>query len=94
MGCILSVHGIIHGIFRGRSPRNSIIPHEGYNPYTLENHSTADLYYDATNQTVGSVSTILYYAATSTNPMYSRSLIHPSCASSFSFEVWLHHSTK
>ena len=29
-------------VFRGQSPRNSIIPHEGYNPYTLENHSTAD----------------------------------------------------
>ena len=28
----------------------------GYNPYTLENHSTADLYYDATTQTLGSVS--------------------------------------
>ena len=27
----------------------------GYNPYTLENHSTADLYYDATNQTLGYV---------------------------------------
>ena len=24
------------------------IPHEGYNPYTLENHSTSDLCYDAT----------------------------------------------
>ena len=23
---------------------------EGYNPYTLENHSTTDLCYDATNQ--------------------------------------------
>jgi hypothetical protein len=34
--------------FRGRSQRNSIIPHKGYNPYILENHSTADLYYDAT----------------------------------------------
>ena len=40
-------------VFRGRSPRNSIIPHKGYNPYTLENHSTADLYYDATTQTWG-----------------------------------------
>jgi hypothetical protein len=59
-------------VFKGRSPRNSIIPHKGYNPYTLENHSTADLYYDATNQTVGSVSTILYYAAR----VYA--LIHPS----------------
>ena len=38
--------------FRGRSPRNSIIPREGYNTHTLENHSTADLYYDATNQTL------------------------------------------
>ena len=43
-------------VFRGRSPRNSIIPHKGYNPHTLENHSTADLYYDATTQTLGSVS--------------------------------------
>ena len=25
---------------------NTIIPHEGYNPYTLESHSTADLYHD------------------------------------------------
>ena len=43
-------------VFQGRSPRNSIIPHKGYNPYALENHSTADLYYDATTQTLGSVS--------------------------------------
>ena len=44
-------------VFRGRSPRNSIIPHKKYNPYSFENHSTADLYYDATNQTlyIGSV---------------------------------------
>ena len=28
---------------------------EGYNPLTLENHITADLYYDATYQTLGSV---------------------------------------
>ena len=27
------------------------IPHEGYNTYTLENHSTADLYYDAIDLT-------------------------------------------
>ena len=42
--------------FLGFRPRNSIIPHQGYNPYnpytTIENHYTADLYilYDATNQ--------------------------------------------
>ena len=48
--------------FRGRSPRNSIIPREGYNPYILENHSTADLYYDATNQTLGSVFPTKHYA--------------------------------
>ena len=39
----------------------------GLYPYTLENHSTADLYYDATTQTLGSASpttsTVLYYAA-------------------------------
>ena len=42
-----------------------IVPCEGYNPYTLENHSTAE--YDATNKTLGSVfpttSTVLFYAA-------------------------------
>ena len=42
-----------------------IIPHEGYNQYTLENHSTADLYYDATTQTLGcaspTTSTVLYF---------------------------------
>ena len=41
-------------------PRNTIIPHEGYNPYTI-------LYYDATTQTLRSVSpttsTVLYYVA-------------------------------
>jgi hypothetical protein len=47
------------------------------------------LYYDATNQTVGSVSTILYYAAR----VYETSRVHGVCTSSFSFEVWLHHST-
>ena len=31
------------------------LSHEGYNPYSLENHSTADLYYDATNHTFGSI---------------------------------------
>ena len=39
----------------------------GYNLYTLENHSTADFCYDATNQTLVSVfptsNTMLYYAA-------------------------------
>ena len=40
-----------------------IIPHEGYNPYILENHSADDLYHDATNQTLGVFSTVLYYAA-------------------------------
>jgi hypothetical protein len=71
--------------FRGRSLRNAIIPHEGYNPYTFENHSTADLYYDATNQTLGSISTILYYAAR----VYA--LIH-TLLTSRAFEVWLHHT--
>ena len=38
-----------------------IVPSVWYNgiprvPYTLENHTTADLYYDATTQTLGSVS--------------------------------------
>ena len=38
------------------SPRNSIILPEGYNLYTIK-YSTADLYYDATNQTlVGCIS--------------------------------------
>ena len=32
-----------------------IILHEGYNPYTLENHSTANLYYEATAQILESV---------------------------------------
>ena len=49
------------------STRNSFSKVYGYSPYTLENHSTADLYYDATNQTLGSIfpttSTMLYYAA-------------------------------
>ena len=40
-----------------------IIPHQGHNPYTLDNHSIADLYYDAANQTLGEFSTMLYYAA-------------------------------
>ena len=70
-----------------------IVPREGYNPYALENHSTADLYYDATNQTVGSVfpttSTMLFYAA----GVYELSRVHGFCTSSFSFEVWLHYST-
>jgi hypothetical protein len=47
---------------------------------TLENHGTADLYYDATNQTVGSVSTILYYVAR----VYETSRVHGVCTS---FEV-------
>ena len=87
-------------VFRGRSPRNSIIPHEGYNPYTLENHSTADLYYDATTQTLGSVSLpqSLYFTmqlgCIFIYPrVYEISRVHGFCTSCFSFEVWLHHST-
>ena len=48
--------GIVPWVWYNGIPRNSIIPHEGYNPCTLENHNTADLYYDATTQTLGSVS--------------------------------------
>ena len=88
-------------VFRGRSPRNSIIPHKGYNPYTLENHSTADLYYDATTQTLGCVSLpqSLYFTmqlgCIFIHPrVYEISRVHGFCTSCFSFEVWLHHSTK
>ena len=88
-------------VFRGRSPRNSIIPHEGYNPYTLENHSTADLYYDATTQTLGSVSLpqSLYFTmqlgCIFIHPrVYEISRVHGFCTSCFSFEVWLHHGTR
>ena len=58
----------------------------GYNThmYTLQNHSTADLYYDATTQTTN---TVLYYAAR----VYEISRVHGFCTSCFSFEVWLHH---
>ena len=35
------------------SARNSFSRVYGYSPYTLENHSTADLYYDATKPNVG-----------------------------------------
>ncbi len=40
-------------VFWGRSLRNSIIPHKEYNPYILENHSTADLYYAVVSYTLG-----------------------------------------
>ena len=48
-----------NGIPRAK-PEDSIIPHEGYkiNPCTLENHSTADLYYDAATQTTNAVFTM------------------------------------
>ena len=72
----------------------------GYNPYTLENHSTADLYYDATTQTLGSVSLpqSLYFTmqlgCIFIHPrVYEISRVHGFCTSCFSFEVWLHHST-
>ena len=90
-------------VFRGRSPRNSIIPHEGYNPYTLENHSTADLYYDATTRHWGvfpclNLSQSLYFTmqlgCIFIHPrMYEISRVHGFCTSCFFFEVWLHHST-
>ena len=70
-----------------------------YNPYTLENHSTADLYYDATNQALGSVfPTTLCFSmqlgCIVIHPrVYELSRVHGFCTSSFSFEVWLHHST-
>ena len=85
-------------VFQGRRPRNSIILHEGYNPYTLENHSTADLYYDATTQTLGSVSLpqSLYFTmqleCIFIHPrVYEIFRVHGFCNSCFSFEVWLHH---
>ena len=50
-----------NGIPRAKPDEYHIIPHKAY---TLENHSTADLYYDATNQTLGSAfPALLYYAA-------------------------------
>ena len=83
-------------VFQGLRSRNSIIPHKGYNPYTLENHSTADLYYDATTQTLGSVSLpqSLYFTMQLGCIVYEISRVHGFCTSCFSFEVWLHHSTK
>ena len=52
----------------------------------MQNHSTADLYYDATNQTLGSAPQSPYftmrYAAKSKWGLYYLF---------FSFEVWLHH---
>ena len=84
-------------VFRGRSPRNFIIPHQGY---TLENHSIAELYYDATTQILGSVSLpqSLYFTmqlgCSFIHPrVYEISRVHGFCTSCFSFEVWLHHST-
>ena len=76
-----------------------IIPHKGYNAYTLENHSTADLYYDATTGYWGVFS--LPQALCFTMQPGCRIVIHPrvyelsrvrgGCTCSFSFEVWLHH---
>ena len=86
--------------FLGRSPRNSIVTHEGYNPYTLENHSTVDLYYDATNQTLEPPQTLLLIFTMQLGcifihpRVYETSRVHGFCTSSFSFEVWLHHSTR
>ena len=77
-------------VFPGQSPKNSIIPHEGYNPHTLENHSTADLclYYDATTQTLGSIfpttSTVLsmQLECISIHPrVYEISRVHGFCTS-------------
>ena len=61
-------------VFRGQSPRNSIIPHEGYNPYTLENHSTADLYYDATTQTRGVFPCVSHYTLLCSRGVFSYTL--------------------
>ena len=63
---------------------------------------TADLYYDATTKTLGSVSLLqsLYFTmqlgCIFIHPkVYEISRVHGLCTSScFSFEVWLHHSTK
>ena len=86
--------------FRGLSPRNSIIPRKGYNQHTLENHSTTDLCYDATNQTVESVSlpqapcfTVQLGCIVIHPRVYALSRVHGVYTGSFSFEVWLQHST-
>ena len=52
--------------------------------------STADLYYDATNQTLGHHKHYTFYAARVHPRMYEDSRFY---TSHFSFEVWLHHST-
>ena len=71
--------------------------YKGYNPYTLENHSTADLYYDATNQTLSYNKhyTSLYAARCIfefIHPrVYETFRVHRFCTSCF--EVWLYHST-
>ena len=66
-------------------------------PYTLETSSTADLYNDATTQTLGSASptTALYFAMQLGcifihSRVYEISRVHGFCTSCFSFEVWLH----
>ena len=75
-----------------------IIPREGYNPYTIvENYSIADLYYDATNQTLGpwgvfSPSQALCFTmqlgCIVIHPRgYELSRVHRVCTSNFSFEV-------
>ena len=64
-------------------------------------NSTADLYYDATTQTLGSVSLpqSLYFTMQLGcifihTRVYEISRVHGFCTSCFSFEVWLHHSTR
>ena len=88
-----------NGIPRAK-PKEFHYTTRGYNPYTLENHGTADLYYDATTQTLGSVSLpqSLYFTmqlgCIFIHPRgYEISRVHGFCTGCFSFEVWLHHST-
>ena len=79
------------------------MPHSGYNPCTLENHSTADLYYDATtlrwprHSGVFSPPQALYFTmqlgCIYIHPkVCENSRVHGLVLAVYPFEVWLHHA--